>query len=215
MLAPKRRARLRRDRRADPARCRVALRRMPDDGQPSAPASRLRIASRTIVATRQAAIALVGAFDDASTAPVARLVRVIIASAASMKRPYIFQFCHCSLVTRQRVKRILLEPLQPRSSASPCSRCIQNFRISAPSSVSVALEVDDLDRAARRTRPGRSRRRTRSIERTRVPGAQEESDAALRRQVAPEAPLLRTLALFVPTVGRRRASAASADPSTR
>ena len=64
------------------------------------------------------------------------LVRCRRRSAAATKRSYMRQFSHCSFVTRQLVSGSF-SSLRKSLRCAFFPRCIQNFRMSAPSSVSM------------------------------------------------------------------------------
>ena len=111
------------------------------------------------------------------------------------------------LVTRQRVSGSF-SSFFSRFFCDRLSRCIQNFRISAPSSVrarskstissSCSSNSARLDRRWTRSRSGREYQELR-----------KKPMRPLRRQVAPEAPVVRPLALLV----RRLPEGARHDPA--
>ena len=177
----------------------------------SASAFRMRVADGR--RDRQAAIGLVDALDDRPRRRSDVLVRCSARSAAATKRSYMRQCCHCSFVTRQRVSGSF-SSFRRRFFCAFFPRCIQNFRMTAPSSVSVRSKP--AMRSSCWSKSGRAAAAIYAIEhRPGIPRAQEQADAALPRQVPPVAPVLRPLALFVRRLAVRARDESSADPSTR
>ena len=161
---------------------------------------------------RQAAIALIGAFHDGPRG--VGETRLGDHLFSSVDEPTVhLPVLPLLLRDAPASQRIFLESFQPgllRALVEMHPK-LQDERAVVGEA---ALEVDDL--VEPRTELGPVDPPANSVDqRTGVPRAQEEPDAALRRQVAPEAPVLRTLAALLPMVSRTHGSAASADPSIR